>query len=444
MNLPSLVVTDAAGNVYDVPELSMAGASCGAWASPGEHSLVPLPKSSLIFTLPCRVPVGFDRQRNAFVALREYQGRPVYAAAAFMPPGYVCTWHPAYEALDGAPRLPLYCYAALGWKNGRFHAAGFRIDRKLTHEIPDGACAAIDARARALRARHGRNRLVRHLVDNCVLTYRCPNACNLVLGRWECPVPVSRACNADCIGCISHQRQSSRVVPTQHRIDFTPTSEEIADYVVPHLQHASRPVASFGQGCEGEPLLEADLIEESIRVIRAATGRGVLNLNTNASLPAAVERLCSAGLTSMRVSLNSAQAEFYHAYYRPRTYSFDDVCESMRIAKRHKVWVSLNYLVFPGFTDHPAEVAALKKMVRATRINMIQTRNLNIDPAWYAGALGLAGTPREPIGMVPWIAEMRREFPDVKLGYFNPTAEMIGTGIAWTPRAAHVPASLRR
>jgi pyruvate-formate lyase-activating enzyme len=426
MKPPNLVVSDAAGNVFDVPQLSMAGASLDAWAPPDEHSLVPLPRSSLVFTLPSHIPVGFDGQKKVFVVLREYGGRPVYAAAAFMPPGYVCTRHPAYEAPDGAPRLPLYCYAAVGWKNGRFYAAGHRIDRKLRHEIPDSALAAIDERARVMRARHPRNRLVGHLVDNCVLTYRCPNACNLVLGRWECPVPVSRACNAACIGCISHQRASSRVPSTQHRIDFTPTTAEIADYVVPHLQHASSPIASFGQGCEGEPLLEADLLEDSIRAIRSATCRGVINLNTNASLPRAVERLCRAGLSSMRVSLNSAQAGFYRAYYRPRGYSFDDVRESLRIAKRHGLWVSLNYLVFPGFTDHPAEISALRRLVRAARPRMIQTRNLNIDPAWYRSALGLDGMPRRSIGMAPWIAAMRREFPDVKLGYFNPTGDMIG------------------
>jgi molybdenum cofactor biosynthesis enzyme MoaA len=254
---------------------------------------------------------------------------------------------------------------------------------------------------------------------------------------------VSRACNAACIGCISHQRASSRVPSTQHRIDFTPTAAEIADYVVLHLKHASGPIASFGQGCEGEPLLEADLVEDSIRAIRSATRRGVINLNTNASLPRAVARLCRAGLSSMRVSLNSAQAEFYRAYYRPRGYSFDDVCESIRIAKRYKVWVSLNYLVFPGFTDHPAEIAALKGLVHATRPNLIQTRNLNIDPAWYRSALGLAAMPRKSIGMVSWIAEIRRGFPDVKLGYFNPRAEMIGAGRARTPRSAHARASRR-
>ena len=200
-----------------------------------------------------------------------------------------------------------------------------------------------------------------------------------------------------------------------------PTEKEIEEYVVPHLQKAANPIASFGQGCEGEPLLQAGLIKESIERIRSRTRRGVLNMNTNASKPKAIERLCIAGLNSMRVSLNSAQADFYTAYYCPQNYSFNDVRESIAIAKKHKVWVSLNYLVFPGFTDHPGEVAALKKLLKKYKIDMIQTRNLNIDPQWFIEKMGLSSLRGKPLGMVSWVDEIRKCFPDVKLGYFNPT-----------------------
>jgi molybdenum cofactor biosynthesis enzyme MoaA len=215
------------------------------------------------------------------------------------------------------------------------------------------------------------------------------------------------------------------VPSTQHRLDFKPTAEEIAQYVVPHLQKAQNPIASFGQGCEGEPLLESSLIEDSIIQIRKSTRRGVININTNGSKPDAVKRLCEAGLNSMRVSLNSAQPDFYNAYYRPKKYSFDDVYKSIKIARKYNVWVSINYLVFPGFTDSPAEMSALKKLLRETNLNMIQTRNLNIDPAWYVETLSLHNIKKQPIGMVAWVKDIKNCFPDVKLGYFNPTCAMV-------------------
>lgn len=416
-----LVVSDGKGKIVEVPGLLMAGAAVNSFVIPDESSIIPIPESSVLFLLPQHAPVGFDQTARKFVVLREYQGSPVFAVAAFMPPGYIRTLNTAFRQLPGAPRLPLYCYAAVGWKNGIFYAAGMRIDRQTRHEIPDASLASVDSRARAMIRRYPHNRLISHLVKNCVFKYRCPNACNLALGRWECPVPVSMACNAACIGCISLQSPGSGFPSSQHRIDFVPTVKEIEEYVVPHLRKAANPIASFGQGCEGEPLLQAGLVEESIARIRSQTRRGTININTNASLPNAIERICIAGIDSMRVSLNSAQAGFYAAYYRPKNYSFDDVCESIAIAKKHNVWVSLNYLVFPGFTDHPGETAALKKLLKKYKIDMIQTRNLNIDPQWFIAKMGLNKLQKRPLGMVSWVDEIRKSYPYVKLGYFNPT-----------------------
>ena len=88
-------------------------------------------------------------------------------------------------------------------------------------------------------------------------------------------------------------------------------------------------MVSFGQGCEGEPLMQAPVIEEAVRAMRRATGRGTINLNTNASRPATVARLFDAGLDSMRVSINSLREACYDAYFRPRGYTFADVMLSI-------------------------------------------------------------------------------------------------------------------
>ena len=83
-------------------------------------------------------------------------------------------------------------------------------------------------------------------------------------------MPSSPACNANCIGCISFQPEEETIVSTQDRLTFKPTAEEIIEFTVPHLETAPYPIVSFGQGCEGEPLLmwktirEASLKYESI------------------------------------------------------------------------------------------------------------------------------------------------------------------------------------
>jgi len=124
-----------------------------------------------------------------------------------------------------------------------------------------------------------------------------------------------------------------------------------------------------------------------------------------------------AGLESGRVSLNAERPEVYAAYYRPRGYRFADVEASIALASRRGVALSLNLLTHPGVTDDPAEMEALGALLRRHQIEMVQTRTLNVDPEVYFRAVGRP--VREPIGMRPWFAWMRREFPRVQLGNFT-------------------------
>ncbi|MBN9274491.1 MAG: radical SAM protein, partial [Mesorhizobium sp.] len=172
------------------------------------------------------------------------------------------------------------------------------------------------------------NRLVEHLANNCTLTYHCPAARNYFIGRWECPIPISPACNANCIGCISFQPQEETIYSAQDRLTFKPTAAEVVEYTVPHLETAPYPIVSFGQGCEGEPLLMWETIREAIIEIRKHTQKGSININTNGSKPDAVEELMKAGLNSIRVSLNSVRPEIYTKYYLPNNYKFEDIRES--------------------------------------------------------------------------------------------------------------------
>lgn len=421
--LPYLVVSDGNGHVFEIPELRMAAVGFLDPVLPEAESLIPLPNGSDLFELPDRVPVGYDPQAGEFVEVHTYRGVPVIAVAAFLAPAYLQLYRAAYSTHAEAIRLPLYCYTAVGWQDGQFYVPAMRIDADRRQDLELFDLQEIERRAAERLQEYRGNRLVYHLVENCTLTYGCPAARNFVLGRWECPLPTSAACNAACVGCISEQPQEAGVVASHERLGFLPTVQEIVDIAVPHLEKAERPVVSFGQGCEGEPLLAAPVIEEAIRAIRRRTDRGIININTNASRPQVIERLCRAGLDSIRVSLNSAQKPLYERYYRPSGYTFEDVLESMRVMRRYGRWVSINYLVFPGLTDHPAEMAALDRLIAEIGLDMIQTRNLNIDPDWYITELELHTLAPEQVGMRQWVAWVRRRHPNVRLGYFNPPRE---------------------
>ena len=67
--------------------------------------------------------------------------------------------------------------------------------------------------------------------------------------------------------------KNSEIPHSQDRIDFKPSSNEIADVALCHIKRVKQGVVSFGQGCEGDPLLAADVIEPAIKEIDPKPGR---------------------------------------------------------------------------------------------------------------------------------------------------------------------------
>lgn len=420
---PSLVIADDQGNITDFPELHMAGMAAGTFIRPEAKDLIPLPEGSELFALPMRLPIGCDPQTGEPLLLEENPfepGRRVQAVAAFMAPAHTAILSSAYQSLPGAPTLPLFAYTAVGWHNNRFWVPAFRSDNDVRQDCNQYKQGTVVRKTRALLKASPNNRLIQHL-GKCCLTYGCPAARNYFLGRWEAPLPTSPQCNARCVGCISLQ-ESGCCPSTQDRIAFVPTPKEISQMAVPHLQQADRAIVSFGQGCEGEPLLQAAVIEQAILRIRKETARGTVNLNTNASLPASVAKLAVAGLDSIRVSLNSVQEKRYNLYYRPKGYTFKDVKESIRVMKGAGRFVSLNYFILPGFTDSEQEFTALCRFLEELSPDFIQLRNLNMDPEWYLSTISFP-KKQKALGIRQWFSRLQLEFPALRYGYFNPSLD---------------------
>ena len=410
---PYILFSDGEGNIFEDTSLYVCGRS-GWDALPIEKDeWIELPSGGQLYELPGRRGIGIDVNTGEMRLCEKG-----WAVAAFIPPAYTGTYLSAYETMPDAETLPLFCYTAAGWYQEKFYVPAVRIENDIRQESAGFDEERIEAGVKEYLSAYKHNRLVQHLANNCCLTYHCPAARNYFMGRWECPVPSSPACNANCIGCISFQPQEETIVSTQDRLTFKPTAEEIIEYTVPHLETAPFPIVSFGQGCEGEPLLMWQTIKESI------IEKGSININTNGSDPKAVKALCEAGLNSIRVSTNSAREKIYTPYYRPNNYEFDDIVESLKVVTNYNGWTSINYFVFPGMTDSVEEYEALRKLIQTTGLKMIQWRNFNIDPDWYLGKIGVTETG-ECIGIKQMMDLIHEEFPDLKFGYFNPSMERI-------------------
>ncbi|HHD64854.1 MAG TPA: radical SAM protein [Desulfobulbaceae bacterium] len=419
--LPHLIFADSQDQILDYTDLQMAGGSAGKFYRPTWEELIELPEGSEMFVLPARLPVGIEPESGEPALLDSNPYAPdesIQAVAAFMAPAHTAIYTAAYKTNSkNAPQLPLFAYTAVGWLDGKFYVAAFRSDADIRQDPSRFHQKRIEKKTREKLQAFPGNRLIQHL-GKCCLTYGCPAARNYFLGRWEAPLPCSPVCNASCVGCISLQ-PSGCCQSAQDRIRFVPSPAEISEVAIPHLEKAPKAVVSFGQGCEGEPLLQADIIKQSIKRIRARTRRGTINLNTNGSLPDAVEQLAFSGLDSIRISMNSAQLKYHSRYYQPRGFDFDDVRRSIRIMKKYGLHVSLNYFILPGFTDDPKEFSALCELISTEHPDLIQLRNLNIDPEYYLQALQFVPTG-PALGMVNWHRQLKKRFSGLRFGYFNP------------------------
>ncbi len=356
--------------------------------------LIPAPPGTVTALLPGRTP--------SLVAGRAPARET--ALSALLPAGYTRLLLPAYARRPGAPQLPLFGYTFACVVDDALHVAAMPTDAGddwLPRYFAPGELDALIARRQALDPA---NRTLSQ-VALCSREYGCFTAQNVFLERGEAAVPVSPKCNAACVGCISELAADSAIPAPQTRIAYEPRSAELARIAVHHLERVENGIVSFGQGCEGEPLLRAPLIAAALETIRARCANGTLNLNTNGSLPRALGRLIDAGLQAVRVSLNSFRPAVYSAYYRPTGYDLDDVLASIALAVRAGLRVSLNYLTHPGVTDERAEIEALESFVAAHPPAMIQTRTLNIDPEVYFERVG---RPVEPLGMRAALGRIER------------------------------------
>ena len=404
-NRITALIADEAGNIFDVPNAQAVGRVGEKFFKLKPEDLIKLPESADLMFLPQRRAVGL--KRSEFV---ELNGR---AVSAILPQGFTRTHLPAYRKSKHAQMLPLYGYTAVALYKDELHAAALYTDENHKWEPSNYNTPDLPKLIRRVKKNLPDNRIVAQ-VANCSLKWHCLTAQNLFYRRWECGVPTSPTCNANCLGCISLQAAECCPSP-QSRITFKPTVDEIADVGIFHLSHAVDGIISFGQGCEGEPSLQADNISAAIEKIRSATSRGQININTNAGFTAGIKKIVDAGLDSMRVSIISARDESYQRYYRAG-YALDAVKASIGYALEKNVHVSLNLLYMPGFNDRDAEFSAWKNFLDALPVQMIQVRNLNYDPDAFFAAMerddNFSGTKK-------FLRALKSTFPKLTVGNFS-------------------------
>lgn len=407
--LLTALYADSKGEIYDAPGYAAVGRVGNHTMELKKENMIPLPEGAELMYLPGRTALMAKKGKTEPIA------SSLLAVAAMLPVGYTRTHLPAFVKQNGGPLLPLFGYTAVAlYKDEMYVAAVPTADNSKWHPNKYNT-ADLPKKIDRVKQDLGQNRLVDHLA-RCTMDWHCCTAQNLFHRRWEAGIPTSPACNANCLGCISLQPAECCPAP-QSRIHFAPTAEEVAAVGVYHLANAPDPIVSFGQGCEGEPALAAETIAAAIVQIRQKTDRGIININTNAGYTEGIKTIVDAGLNSMRVSIISAIPETYQAYYRSG-YTLDNVRQSIAYAKANGVYVSLNMLLFPGLNDRPEEITAWEEFLGSTHVDLIQLRNLNIDPDWFLSVM--PPEQQQPSGVRPFLRRINEKFPNIGLSSFTP------------------------
>src|SRR5437773_5588805 len=222
---PYILYSDGKGNIFEDTSLYVTGRSGWDAVTVPHDEWIELPNGGQLYELPGRRGIGIDAKTGEMRLCEKG-----WAVAAFVPPAYTGFHLAAYETLKNAPTLPLFCYTAVGWHDKKFYVPAERIEQDIRQDCEGYDQQEVKQGVRKLLKAYPHNRLVNHLANNCALTYQCPAARNYFLQRWECPVPVSPACNANCVGCISLQPDEEPIVSSQNRLTFLPTPEEIVEY----------------------------------------------------------------------------------------------------------------------------------------------------------------------------------------------------------------------
>src|SRR3982751_3162831 len=184
MNLtesPYILYSDGKGNIFEDTSLYATGrAGWDAFEVPVEDWIA-LPEGGSLYELPGRRGIGIDVTTGQMRICEKG-----WAVAAFIPPAHTGFYLAAYETGPDAPVLPLFCYTATGWLDGKFYVPATRIEPDIRQESAGYDEAKVESGVHRLIEAYPHNRLVNHLANNCALTYQCPAARNFFLSRWEC------------------------------------------------------------------------------------------------------------------------------------------------------------------------------------------------------------------------------------------------------------------
>ena len=131
----NLALSNKNGDIFEIVGYRLSGGLGDGYKIPSQKEIISLPPYSQIFYLDGASQVVLKGVGKFSVLNKSIFRKKLYPVSAFLPPGYLRLYFPAYKK-SSKRNLPLWAYTALGIKDGTLFVSAIRIDKSSFSE-PD-------------------------------------------------------------------------------------------------------------------------------------------------------------------------------------------------------------------------------------------------------------------------------------------------------------------
>lgn len=368
---PCLVYADRDGTIYDEPELHMLSMDASGFALPRPEDLTPLPDHCPVVLLPGRHALGLDTTTGEVTVHEEI------ALAALVPENYVTTGLPAAHIEETSPDLPLRPYAAVGFAHNKFYICARKIDDNSRSGFSRVATKRIKKSGNAIKTLYPKNRIIKHLVDECALQNNCREAQNFCLGLPEMFLPAHPA--PLCPNACASSQQAC--------LAFEPTANELAEAMLHHAQSATDPIISFGAICGEQGLDHTEVMLEAFNLFKQQGGEATTILHVAEGSRSPLESLSKVGLSGICSTISGYAHDAPQLNPTDETNSFTPYSH-FETARELGLRCMVRYKYFPGISDTENELEKLISLLQQYAIGHLILNNLPNDPQRFCQNLG--------------------------------------------------------
>lgn len=160
--------------------------------------------------------------------------------------------------------------------------------------------------------------------------------------------------------------------------------------------------------------MKFDPDKKTYEVIKSLLNENItINLNINAF---SIEKL-NAIFDELIDSLSFDVESFNPDFLKKRSVNFDNLTRSFEFAEKQGVFISVNLLTLPGFTDSTNEVEKTIDFLNTFKIEYLKLRDLKTVPHKFFKENKIEST--EILGLKNMLKYIKKRCKRVKMGYFS-------------------------